>query len=290
MRDEILRLVGRVIVSLLLMAFIISSTSNAAASEVSSDKTKDNQSNASEAVPTAEPGSVQRPAGSGRLQVAYVLYNDALRERPESASAGADALSELPAGAVNLNTGGTKAMPAPAPHPAVSTAPMTAGEKLEAYARRTFLSPGSYAQSVFSGLFNELRDKKDKPDFDTGDYFGDSMTRAARSHAFRITSGFFEKFAYPTIFKQDPRYHRSPHQGAGAKVGYAVSRLFVTQGDRSGDQVNASYLLGAATASAIANAWEREDRRDLNHSLRRFGVHLGLTAFSNILREFIGGQ
>ncbi|HWC76328.1 MAG TPA: hypothetical protein VG778_02640 [Blastocatellia bacterium] len=167
---------------------------------------------------------------------------------------------------------------------------MTAGEKFAAYARGTFLSPGAYAQSLFSGLFNELRDKDDKPDFDTGDYFGDAMTRAARSHAFKITAGFFEKAAFPTIFKQDPRYHRSGSRSVGGKIGHAVSRIFVTQGDRSGSQVNASYLLGAATASAIANVWEREDRRDFSHSARRFGTHLGLTALANIVREFVGGQ
>jgi hypothetical protein len=167
---------------------------------------------------------------------------------------------------------------------------MTAGEKFGGFVRRTFLSPGAYGQSVFSGLFNELRDKKDKPDFDTGDYLGDAMTRAARSYAFRVTSGFFEKFAYPTIFKQDPRYHRSDKSSTGGKIGYAVSRLFVTQGDRSGDQPNVSFLLGAATAAAASNLWEREERRDFSHAARRFGIHLGLVAFSNILREFIGGQ
>jgi len=167
---------------------------------------------------------------------------------------------------------------------------MTPGEKFERYARGTFLSPGAYGQSIFAGLFNELRDKDDKPDFDTGDFFGDAMTRAARSYAFRVTSGFLEKFALPSILRQDPRYHRSDRTGTGAKLAYAISRLFVTQGDRSGDQVNASFLLGAAGASAIANVWEREDRRDFKHSATRFGVHLGLTAFSNILREFVGGQ
>ena len=241
-------------------------------------------SNASEAArpsAAAEVESVQRTTLT-TLKVDYVLYGEALRLQPERAGSNRAPAPEI--------AGSSKARSAPAPAPRASTAPMTAGEKFEKYARGTFLSPGAYGQSIFAGLFNELLDKDNKPGFDTGDFFGDAMTRAARSYAFRATSGFFEKFAFATILRQDPRYHRSDKTGAGAKLAHAVSRLFVTQGDRSGDQVNASFLLGGAAASAIANLWEREDRRDFQHSASRFGVHLGLTALSNVFREFVGGQ
>jgi hypothetical protein len=167
---------------------------------------------------------------------------------------------------------------------------MTAGEKFMLFATKSFKPPGPYAQSAFTGVFNELLDKDDGRDSDTGDFFADAGTRAARSMAFRATANFFEKFAYPVIFKQDPRYHRSDKKSVGGKIGYAVSRLFVTQGDRSGDQFNISYLLGGATAAAISNVWEREERQTVGKSARRWGTHMGLTALTNILREFLGGQ
>ena len=289
MRKRTPGLIGRGMAGVLVMAFFIGIGTRDAAAEPLGDKaaSKDETrpSERSGAASTFEADNVQCKS-STLLKIDYVLYNEALRLHPERVSLGIESSRH----AVTESAASSKAMPAPAPAPRVSTAPMTPGEKFTSYAKGTFLSPGAYAQSIFAGLYNELLDKDDKPDFDTGDFFGDVMTRAARSYAFRATSGFLEKFALPSILRQDPRYHRSSNTGAGAKIGYAVTRLFVTQGDRSGDQVNASFLLGAAGASAIANLWEREDRRDFHHSASRFGVHLGLTALSNIIREFIGGQ
>jgi hypothetical protein len=288
MRKSIPGLVGRGLIGVLVVVFFVGFGAHAAAaSEPSADKpmrkTESGASEAARAPSALEADGVHR-TGSSLLKIDYVLYHEALRLQPERVSSRAESAK------VAESATSSKAMPAPAPTPRASTAPMTPGEKFQRYAKGTFLAPGAYGQSILSGLFNEWRDKKDKPDFDTGDFFGDAMTRAARSYAFRATSGFLEKFALPSILRQDPRYHRSDKTGTGAKIGYAVSRLFVTQGDRSGDQINASFLLGAAGASAIANVWEREERRDFRHSATRFGVHLGLTALSNIIREFVGGQ
>lgn len=180
----------------------------------------------------------------------------------------------------------------PLPPRAVSTAPMTAGEKFKLFAQRSFLSPGAYALSIVSGVYGEWTDDKNNHNHgNPGDFAADSMTRAARSFTFRANANFFEKFMFASLFKQDPRYHRSGKKGAGAKLAYAVSRVFITQGDRSGkDQFNISFLAGGFAASGMANLWERDERTDLHHFLTRVGTHISLTALSNIMREFIGGQ
>lgn len=169
---------------------------------------------------------------------------------------------------------------------------MTAGEKFQLFARRSFLSPGAYALSVVSGVYGEWTDSKNNHHHaNPGDFAADSLTRAARSFTFRANANFFEKFMFASLFKQDPRYHRSSRKGAGAKIGYAVSRIFVTQGDRNGkDEFNASFIAGGLAASGMANLWERDERQNLHHFVTRFGTHVGLTALTNILREFIGGQ
>jgi hypothetical protein len=174
--------------------------------------------------------------------------------------------------------------------PAVSTAPLTPGEKFRLWAKR-FISPGSYGAAAASGLWNELLDNDEGKKDTVGNYFADAATRAARSYAFGTTAGFFEKFAYASLFHQDPRYHRSDKRGAGAKISYAVSRVFITQGDRCGcDQFNISFLAGGLTAAGISNVWEREERQTVGKTFQRWGTHIGIRALSNILREFIGGQ
>src|SRR5713226_8729327 len=186
----------------------------------------------------------------------------------------------------------TPPVPFPPAPPPTSTAPMTPGEKFELFAKKSFFSPGAYALSVVSGVYGEWTDTKNnhhhsKP----GDFAADSMTRAARSFAFRANANFFEKFMFASLFRQDPRYHHSSKKGAGAKIVYAASRVFVTQGDRNGkDEFNVSFIAGGLGASGMANLWERDERKDLHHFATRFGAHVGLTAFSNIVREFIGGQ
>ena len=173
----------------------------------------------------------------------------------------------------------------------VSTAPMTAGEKFKYFFRKSFLSPEPYGLSVLAGVFGEAFDTDDKKHrSDAGEFMADSMTRAARAFAFRATANFFEKFAYATMFKQDPRYHRSNNTGFGARVGYAISRVFVTQGDRGGSQFNASFIFGGLTAAGISNLWERDEHVNVGSTFSRWGAHVGFTALSNILREYIGGQ
>lgn len=181
--------------------------------------------------------------------------------------------------------------PSPMPAPAVSTAPMTVKEKFGGWFRSRFLKPGAYGAAVFNGMLRELQDNDDFKKDTVENYFADSMTRAARSYAFGTTAALYEKAILASLFRQDPRYHRSGKTGAGAKLGYAVSRVFVTQGDRCGcNQFNASFLLGGAGAAVTANLWERRERTGPMHTLSRYYNHIGITAFLNIVREFVGGQ
>jgi hypothetical protein len=216
------------------------------------------------------------------LTVSYLLYDGAINSETEPVTRPRTVTAKAP------NT----PPPLPPAPPPVSTAPMTAGEKFELFARKSFLSPGAYALSVVSGVYGEWTDDKNNHHHaNPGDFTADSMTRAARSFTFRANANFFEKFMFASLFRQDPRYHRSDKKGAGAKIAYAVSRIFVTQGDRNGkSEFNASFIAGGLAASGMANLWERDERTDLHHFATRFGAHVGLTALTNILREFIGGQ
>jgi hypothetical protein len=168
---------------------------------------------------------------------------------------------------------------------------MTAGEKFEAWFRSSFLSPGAYGKAVFNGMFKELQDNDDFKEDTVENFFADSMTRAARSFTASATNGFYEKALFASLFRQDPRYHRSGKKGAGAKIGYAVTRVFVTQGDRCGcHQFNASFLLGGAAGAVTANLWERSERTGPVHTVKRYYNHIALTALFNVVKEFVGGQ
>src|SRR5262249_30886646 len=115
----------------------------------------------------------------------------------------------MPSGKDTGVSGSSAGGPGQKPRGVVSTAPMTAGEKFNYFLRRSFLSPVAYGLSIASGMISEALDSHEHHSGDAGGFIADGMTHAARSFAFRSTANFFEKFAYATMFKQDPRYHRS---------------------------------------------------------------------------------
>ena len=141
-----------------------------------------------------------------------------------------------------------------------------------------------YALSILSGVFSEAIDKDHGRHMTAGDFMADSMTHAARSFAFRATANFFEKFAFASAFKQDPRYFRSDKKGF-ARIGYAVSRVFITQSDGGHNQFNASFFAGGLVTAGISNVWSRPEDRTVSSTMGRFGLHVAYRALSNVTRE-----
>lgn len=168
-----------------------------------------------------------------------------------------------------------------------AVAPLTPRQKFNYFARSSFMPPMPYALSVLSGVFSEATDKDHGRHMTAGDFAADTMTHAARSFAFRTTANLFEKFAFASAFKQDPRYFRSDKKGF-ARIGYAVSRVFVTQSDSGRDQFNGSFLAGGLVAAGISNAWSRPEDRTLSSTMSRFGTHVAYRALSNIVKELFG--
>ncbi|HEX5736816.1 MAG TPA: hypothetical protein VF131_28550 [Blastocatellia bacterium] len=265
----------------------------AAASEGPKEKERGNVTEAVETASAPESDCVSATARPGALNVHYVLYSS-IKVQPEPQTLSLEDQSKLiftPVASVNL----TKPLilppsTAPAPLPRISTAPMTVGEKFMFFARSSFMPPGPYIQSIFTGMWSELFDNNEGKKDTVEDYFADSMTRAARSFGNRAANGFFEKFLYPSILRQDPRYHRSGKTGAGARIGWAISRLFVTRGDRGGSQPNISFLAGGLSGAYVSREWQREEKQDTRDTFRRWGNHVLITGLSNILREFLSGQ
>jgi hypothetical protein len=226
------------------------------------------------AVQTSEGDPSQSGQKGKAFMVSYTLYDGAITTGATAPMVGAPGAPTPP----------------PAPPP-VSTAPMTAGEKFKLFATKSFRPPNPYAISILGGIMGEITDKDHGRHMTAGDFMADSLTHAARSFTFRATSNFFEKFAFATVFKQDPRYHRSDKKRPGAKIGYAVSRVFITQGDRCGcDQFNISFLGGGLAASGMSNLWVREEDRTVTRVFTRWASHIGTRAFLNLLSEFLGGQ
>ena len=156
--------------------------------------------------------------------------------------------------------------------------------------RGALLSPVPYAVSAFNAGLTQLGEDR-LPHKDNGDEVADWGSRTARVFATRTTSTVFIRGIYPALFKQDPRYERSKSKKFGSRLGHAVSRVFVTRDDDWNLEPNYSRFAGAATASALANVWERStpdhDRIGADATLKRFGNNFLSGAIGNIVREFV---
>lgn len=283
------RSTARSFIAALLIACLFSL---AAPNAVLADRLTDSEKSAGrEASSSTDAASTNAEATPPR--VLYVAFDADMSAPVEPAPEPASRPRSVAKLVASVNAAAATPSPAPSPRQSsvVSTAPMSVGEKFDAWFHSRFLSVGAYGSALANGLYKEALDNDDFKKDTVGNYFADSMTRAARSYAFGTTAGFFEKAVFASLFRQDPRYHRSGKTGAGAKIGYAVTRVFVTQGDRCGcHQFNASFLLGGAAAAGAATLWERRERTGPMHTVSRYYNHIAITALYNVVKEFVGGQ
>lgn len=285
---------------LLAVSFIALLALNVSASDGAKDKSEGNRppSNASSPASGAETAGVE----SKPVNLLHAALNTSINFEPSAAFAHSIPQAELDSlnavkvdfakSVAGINTALPKSMPVPVPAAGepIRFVPMTVGEKFQYFFKGAILSPGAYGQAAFSGLRGEAFDKDHDPNGDHGHFFADAGTRAARSFAFSTSSKFFSRFLYASIFRQDPRYHASYKKGAGARIGYALSRVFITSGNKGGSQFNISFLGGGLSAAYLSKTWEREERKTTGKILSKWGNHVALTALSNVLREFLTGQ
>ena len=158
--------------------------------------------------------------------------------------------------------------------------PLTVGEKFAIGAKDSF-DYGAVVLALAAAGVGQAQNSN--PSFGQGTqgfarYFGTSYGDV-------VISNMFTTSIYPSLLRQDPRYFRRATGSTWSRLGYAVSRIFVTQSDSGHSQFNYSEILGNATAAGIANAYY-PDNRKLGDNFSRFGIQIGLDMAGNIIKEF----
>jgi hypothetical protein len=110
--------------------------------------------------------------------------------------------------------------------------------------------------------------------------------RYGASFADQVDGNIMVGGVFPTILKADPRYFRLGRGSKISRMGYAVSRIFVTRTDSGHSAFNVSEFAGNATAIAISLAYYPDSDRGFSSSLSSWGTQMGIDAFGNELKEF----
>ena len=119
--------------------------------------------------------------------------------------------------------------------------------------------------------------------------FGQGMQgyahRWATNYADQAMGNIFTEGLFPAMLHEDPRYFRRGYGSGMSRVGYAVSRVIVTQKDGGGTRFNFSEWMGNASAVAISNAYYPDNRNALDNSTKLL-TQIGTDALSQVLKEF----
>lgn len=166
---------------------------------------------------------------------------------------------------------------ADAPH-----VPLSSREKLNMWADGTF-DRWTLISAGFDAGINQATD--------TPHGYGQGAEGFAKRYgaavADKVASDFMKEFAFPVIFRQDPRYFRKATGSGGSRTGYAISRVFVARSDSGKRMFNVSEVLGCFASAALVNAWYPDEDRDMRNTLVRGGGRLGVSMGLNILKEFM---
>ncbi|HZU29784.1 MAG TPA: hypothetical protein VFB79_01640, partial [Candidatus Angelobacter sp.] len=100
------------------------------------------------------------------------------------------------------------------------------------------------------------------------------------------TDVFFERFLFPSLLKQDPRYFRNPDLPLFHRVLYSMSRVLFTRSDNGGETINGSRILGSAASRAIADLYVPGAQQGIRPIASCVTFTMARDAGMNLLHEF----
>jgi hypothetical protein len=159
-------------------------------------------------------------------------------------------------------------------------APITSRQKFAIGLKDSLDWPILPVSAAFAGLY-QLDD--DNPSYGQG--MRGYARRWAGALADQAIGNMMTESIFPSLLHEDPRYFRRGTGGAWSRVGYALSRIFVTRTDAGKQRFNFSEVLGNSVGVAISNAYY-PDTRTASDNMEKLGMQLATDAFSQVMKEF----
>jgi hypothetical protein len=160
--------------------------------------------------------------------------------------------------------------------------PLTAGEKFKVVARGSF----DYVEYPWYGLLAGMSQAENS---ESG--FGQGAAGYGKRYATAFADGTIENFmtsaVFPALLRQDPRFYQSGHGTFVHRLGYAMSRIFVTRTDAGGEQFNYSEIFGSAISAGISTySYHPHADRTLPNTASVWGSQVGIDTITIVVKEF----
>lgn len=169
------------------------------------------------------------------------------------------------------------------PYPAVQEwQPLTTREKFDVFLHSTY-APSTFLNAGISVVADRVQGKRN-PEYETGmrgwgQHYGIELATSE-------TDVFFQRFLFPTLLKQDPRYYRNPDLPFFRRAFYSMSRIFITRTDSGGETFNSSRFLAAASSRALSDLYVPGQRQGLRPLSNCVSFNLLRDAGNNLVHEF----
>jgi hypothetical protein len=102
-----------------------------------------------------------------------------------------------------------------------------------------------------------------------------------------MTGEFFGTFLIPSIFHQDPHYHRMPHASIPRRFVHAIVQVLWTEGDNGKPMVNYADLVGFAIDEEINDLYVPDLQTDVPATAARYAIDVATAPIDNFITEFL---
>jgi hypothetical protein len=170
--------------------------------------------------------------------------------------------------------------------------PLSTRQKFDVFLHSTY-SPRTFANAAIDEAADRAKGKHLNREYETGargvgQRYGINLATAE-------TDVFFQRFLFPTLLRQDPRYFRNPGLPSFQRALYAMSRVLITRTDAGGQTFNSSRILSIAATRAVADLYvpgEHQGMRPIGACvsftlLRDAGMNLVHEFWPDVRRKFL---
>lgn len=161
--------------------------------------------------------------------------------------------------------------------------PLSTGTKFKVVARGTF-DPVEYFYIGFLAGISQASDSE--PGYGQG--AAGYGKRYGAAFADNGIENFMTGAILPSLLKQDPRFYQMGHGPSfGHRLGYAMSRIFITRSDAGHRQFNFSEVVGSAMSAGISTySYHPSEDRNLGNTASVWGTQVGWDTVTIVFKEF----
>lgn len=161
--------------------------------------------------------------------------------------------------------------------------PLTARQKFDVFLRSTY-SPRTFANAAIDEAADRAKGRHLNREYETG--FRGVGQAYGINLATNETDIFFQRFLFPTLLRQDPRYFRNPDLPFVQRALYAMSRVLITRTDSGGQTINSSRILSIAASRAVSDLYVPGERQGMHPVATCVSFTLLRDAGMNLVHEF----